>query len=112
MSLPLTLVLFVRSTAPEYAEDRTSALIWLTFTLLSGAFGYLFLRLADHCGRMVRALAYVPPVAEQVSALPAKKILVRGSGALAALPNELLRANQPGPRAPEDLLRATDDKIV
>ena len=41
-------------------------------------------------------LAYVPPVAEQIAALPAEEILLRGSDQPAATPDELLRAAHEG----------------
>ena len=50
---------------------------------------------------------YVLPVAEQIAALPADKILVRCSDQPAATPEELLRAAQVGTVEPsEELLRA------
>jgi hypothetical protein len=56
-----------------------------------------------------RSLPYVPPVAEQISALPAEKILVRCSNEPTATPEELLRAAQARAEQPaEELLRADD----
>ena len=49
---------------------------------------------------------YIPPVAEQLAALPARQILVRGSDRPAAAPWELVRAaNYVKPAKPEELLR-------
>lgn len=57
------------------------------------------------------SIPYVPPVAEQVAALPAEEILVRGADPPVAMPEELLRAAQIGPTEPPDeLLRAEDRK--
>lgn len=54
-----------------------------------------------------RGIAYVPPVAEQIAALPAESILVRGSEQPAAQPEELLRAAQSGAETEAgELLRA------
>ena len=46
--------------------------------------------------RKARMIPYVPPVREQLAALPADKILVRGSDQPAAAPGELLRAARTG----------------
>lgn len=109
LGVPLTLVLFVRSMAPEYPEAWRSAVLWLVVTISSGVLGYLLLRWAEYWRRRARALAYVPPVAEQVSALRANEVLVRGSAAPTALPGELVRAAQAGQQGTEGLLRAADD---
>jgi hypothetical protein len=54
----------------------------------------------------VRLLPYVPPVAEQIDALPVDQVLVRGSEQPAASPAELVRASLPTEQtAPEELLR-------
>ena len=56
--------------------------------------------------KVARSLSYVPPVAEQVAALPAEEILVRGSDLPAATPAELLRPAREGTEtAAEVLLR-------
>lgn len=53
------------------------------------------------------AVPYVPPVREQIAALPAEQILVRGTNGAAATPEELLRAVHNETTTPaEDLLRA------
>ena len=52
------------------------------------------------------AIPYVPPVAEQIAALPVADVRVRGSDQPAATPEELLRAAQAGTAEPaEELLR-------
>jgi len=68
---------------------------------LSGIF------LSYSSARRLKALPYVPPVAEQIALLPAADILVRGSDQPSAAPDELLRAAREG-AAPsnEELLRA------
>lgn len=54
-----------------------------------------------------KALPYVPPVREQLAALPAEAILVRGSDEPPTAPEEMLRAAHPGAAAPEqELLRS------
>ena len=58
------------------------------------------------------AIPYVPPVHEQIAALPAEDILLRGSDHLEALPGELLRAAQAGTEtASEELLRAQQTAV-
>jgi hypothetical protein len=53
------------------------------------------------------AVLYVPPVAEQLAALPAEEILVRGSDQPAASPDELVRASASTEETPtSELLRA------
>jgi len=55
----------------------------------------------------VSAVLYVPPVAEQLAALPAEEILVRGSDPPAASPDELVRASASIEETPaSELLRA------
>ena len=52
------------------------------------------------------SIAYVPPVAEQITTLPADEVLLRGSDQPTAKSDELLRAAQPGQElATEELLR-------
>jgi len=54
-----------------------------------------------------RFIPYVPPVRDQIAALPAEDVLLRGSGALVQGEYDLLRAAQPQIAAPADeLLRA------
>lgn len=54
-----------------------------------------------------KSIPYVPPVAEQIAALPAEEILVRGSEQPAAPSGELLRAARAGiDTEPTELLRA------
>jgi len=50
----------------------------------------------DLAERKERRFPYVPPVAEQIAALPAEDILLRGSDQPAATTDELLRAAQAG----------------
>ena len=59
-------------------------------------------------GNLVRTtvkMPYVPPVAEQLAAVHAEEILVRGSEQPAATSEELLRAAMAGANVPEELLR-------
>ena len=54
-----------------------------------------------------RSLPYVPPVREQIAALPSVEILLRASDEPIAASNELLRAaNEGSTIASEELLRA------
>ena len=55
----------------------------------------------------VRALSYVPPVAEQLADLPAEEILLRGSDQPMATPGELLRAASGSETGADELLRPT-----
>ncbi len=72
---------------------------------------YLHYRRSDYCIEQARIaealLVHVPPVAEQIAALPAEEILVRGSDSPATLSGELLRAAQSGAETGDgELLRA------
>ena len=86
-----------------------SCLLCLLLTLSAGVLGIWLWRLAS-----LRAdtLVYVPPVREQLAALPADEVLLRGSDLPAARPDELLRAAQAGMEtAPQVLLRAQQTEI-
>jgi len=66
----------------------------------------------DLADRKDRRFPYVPPVAEQIAALPADEILVRGSAQPASTAEELLRAAQRGTAEPvEELLKADDNML-
>ncbi len=55
----------------------------------------------------VQTLEYVPPIREQIAALPAEEVLVRGSDQPATRNAELLRSTYYGAAAAEEeLLRA------
>ena len=57
--------------------------------------------------RAIKRIEYVPPVAEQLAALPAADVLLRGSDQPAAAPDELLRPAHEGMETDaEELLRA------
>ncbi len=56
---------------------------------------------------VIKSLPHVPPVSEQIAALPADEVLLRGSNAPAAAPEELLRPAGKQETPAEDLLRAS-----
>ena len=61
------------------------------------------------CEKKRLSIPYVPPVAEQVAALPADEVLVRASDEPPATPEELLRAAREGTvTVAEDLLRSNE----
>ena len=63
--------------------------------------------------RKKQEIEYVPPVAEQIAALPAEEILLRGSDQPAATSGELLRATHSATEtAPEELLRPTENRTT
>jgi hypothetical protein len=67
---------------------------------------YIFLRVAVRARRRAKALRYVPPVRDQIAALRAHEVLVRGAGPPAASPGELLReAEDAGHATGAELLR-------
>ena len=68
-------------------------------------------RLYSSSEQKARFMPYVPPVDEQIAALPAESILLRGSAVPTASPEELLRAARPGTvGASEELLRAGESR--
>ena len=65
-----------------------------------------FFAALDVFARRLPTISYVPPVSDQIAALPAEETLLRGSDEPAAGPGELLRAAQSGTLQPsKDLLR-------
>jgi len=60
------------------------------------------------CRRMAESIIYVPPVRDQIAALPQHAILLRGSEQPTATADELLRATkEPNETPSEQLLRAS-----
>ena len=83
--------------------------IWAGFACLSLTVLGVFLFYGSvTMSRQASSLLYIPPVAEQIAALPAEAILVRGSDQPSAAPGELLRAARAGEMVDEagELLRA------
>jgi hypothetical protein len=56
--------------------------------------------------RSARRVEFVPPVGEQIAALPDEEILVRGAARESVKPEELVRPAENGPTPPEELLRS------
>ena len=81
--------------------------LWLSgLGIICGLGGWLFLASLEK----TVSLPHVPPVREQIAALSAEEILVRGSNEPAAAPRELLRAAHEGTEmAVEELLRQGDN---
>jgi len=75
------------------SADLLFCLFFLSMTLSLGVLGVWLWRPSS---KRANALAYVPPVAEQIAAMPAEEILVRGSEEPSAAPGELLRAARTG----------------
>ena len=82
----------------------------IVLLLVPTVFGFctfLAYRTIRHAETQVASITRVPPVAEQISALPAKAILVRASDEPATQPGEMLRAAHSHALIDgEDLLRA------
>jgi len=69
-------------------------------------------KLARHIDGKFRSISYVPPAREQIAALPANEILVRGCDQPSARPEELLRAARNGMDGRADeLMRPTASVI-
>ena len=101
-TLSLCAALFILSSGTVYPTE-CFRLAWV-FGFVAIACRFLW----SHCAGKARSLVYVPPAAEQIAALPAAEILVRGSHQPAATPSELLRAARQGAETTDagELLRA------
>ena len=78
----------------------------LIFTLGGAAATYLGAHLLVTANNTAVDSPYVPPVREQIAALFAAEVLLRGSDQPPVMPEELLRASGEVPEAkPEELLR-------
>jgi hypothetical protein len=88
------------------AEYRTVGLIGVAFC---GFGAFITGWISYYCAMTAKSTPcppYVPPVAEQIAALPADEVLLRGSDQPEATPGELLRAAREGTETgPEELLR-------
>ncbi len=81
-----------------------AAAIFFSFT---GAPAFCGLMLWQAAAKKARSIPYVPPVREQIAALPAEQILVRGSEEPDVLPQDMLRAALLESEKPEEeLLRS------
>jgi hypothetical protein len=73
--------------------DAVTAIFVFLIAVAIGKFGWWFCH--TRC-KVANSLRYVPPVAEQLAALPADEVLLRSSEQPAAAADELLRAAQEG----------------
>lgn len=97
-SLPLALVCFMLCVQFPLAG--------LGLPVFGGTFVYgVFLCL--RADQKERSLVYVPPVREQLESLPPDEVLLRGSKAASASPNDLVRPATSQRTAEEALLRAS-----
>lgn len=78
------------------------------FTVLFGVLVRVYRQHAQKARDQEAALPYVPTAREQIAALRAEEVLVRGSEVPAARPGELLRAAHARPATPEEELLRTD----
>jgi hypothetical protein len=82
------------------------AITWSTIAVVI-AFGCCSAVVCARNCKRIEATIYVPPVLEQVAALPAEAVLMRGSEEPTAAPEELLRAAREGAESEAaELLRA------
>ena len=87
--------------------DISIMVMCAVFLAIAGVLTYAGVDAVRIAHKQSAALPFVPPVDEQIAALPAVEILVRGSEPPAAQPEELLRAAQRGVETdPTELLRA------
>jgi hypothetical protein len=87
---------------------RPCHLFGFLYALVPGLIAYFCVRLFATSMQKADSIPYAPLVSEQIAALPAEEVLLRGSDQLAATPEELLRAASAGKmKTPsEELLRA------
>lgn len=89
------------------------SIVWvLLLALLTGSATYLGYRFVYDANVEDKSIECVPPVHEQIPHLPAEEVLLRGSQASAASPDELLRSAAKQETPAEELLRATEDETV
>jgi len=100
----------LQSLTMSISSPLTAIISAIGMTAFCCPLAYFFgIRIMKKAGNDMAELRYVPPVRDQLAALPAEEILVRGSGQPAATPEELLRAARAGTAdAREELLRAND----
>jgi hypothetical protein len=76
-----------------FLADTVPAIFVFLVAVAIGRFGWWFCHI--RC-KVANSLPYVPPVAEQLAALPVEEVLLRGSVQPAAEHEELLRAAHEG----------------
>lgn len=82
-------------------------------TAVNGALTLLGIRAVREANQRAAEMSYIPPIREQIAALPDEGILLRGSDQPAAVPEELLRPADSGSHtADENLLRAIDGGVT
>lgn len=84
--------------------DIIFAAVYLVVLLILGGLALLGGRLYNTFEKQSRFMPYVPPVPDQIAALPAEEVLLRGSDPPSAAPDELLRAAHQGVVTPSDEL--------
>jgi hypothetical protein len=90
----------------DTSQTVTAGLFALAFL---GVPTFLFAWLWRSSAKAAKAIPYVPPVREQIAALPADEVLLRGSDPPVARPDELLRAARQGTQTgAEELMRPID----
>lgn len=107
LNLFVTLVLLIGILVPSVRGLIAISLYSTMIFVCLSAFGCYIAMSAD---RKLSSVPYVPPVSEQLAALPAEEILLRGSQASPASPQELLRPAGKQETPAEELLRAGYDE--
>lgn len=89
-------------------DDSPIAGILVATAIIPLYCAYSFGRSAVASFRESVALPYVPPVREQIAALPAEEVLLRGADVPSPTSDGLLRASRNTDSAGEELLRTTE----
>jgi hypothetical protein len=96
-------------TAVSALLNPAIAVLGLVATAIPGSIAYLAGRTILNTHNRSMDIPYVPPLAEQLAALPAEDILLRGADQPTATPDELLRAVREGTETESgELLRPTE----
>ena len=104
---PLAVLTFVGVFGFLNVRLRSEIILQAILLLVSSSLLIWVSRAAGRINTNINSLDYVPPVHEQIAALPAEEVLLRGSDQPTAAPDELLRAARTGTATDaEELLRA------
>jgi hypothetical protein len=105
----LTLGCFIATLAGVFVGPSLTVFPCLIATALAGAITYLGAYMMIRANDRVIALPVVPAVREQIAALPAEEVLLRGAETPVATPDELLRAaREATASAPHELVRPVE----
>ena len=111
LGLVAALLIFAAVQNIGFSRGNIVLFAFLAFAVLAVAVYFGHVSVSSF--KEARAIPYIPPVREQIAALPADEVLLRGSDQPAASPVELLRAAHDGTETEAgELLRPTGRGVV